>query len=139
MPMWAKRYLQEIQRLEENLNQRLEELSSLKAMYGLRGCNLSEKVQSSQRGDGLESSVIKIIELEKEVKALIDEFTEKKKQTKKELISLSNQEYAELLYMRYIRYLTIKEMARELQNSENAVKCKIKRAEQHFESTICRI
>lgn len=139
MPMWAKRYLQEIQRLEENLNQRLEELSSLKAMYGLRGCNLSEKVQSSQRGDGLESSVIKIIELEKEVKALIDEFTEKKKQTKKELISLSNQEYAELLYMRYIRYLTIKEMARELQNSENAIKCKIKRAEQHFESTICRI
>lgn len=137
--MWAKRYLQEIQRLEENLNQRLEELSSLKAMYGLRGCNLSEKVQSSQRGDGLESSVIKIIELEKEVKALIDEFTEKKKQTKKELISLSNQEYAELLYMRYIRYLTIKEMARELQNSENAIKCKIKRAEQHFESTICRI
>lgn len=139
MPMWAKRYLQEIQRLEENLNQRLEELSSLKAMYGLRGCNLSEKVQSSQRGDGLESNVIKIIELEKEVKALIDEFTEKKKQTKKELISLSNQEYAELLYMRYIRYLTIKEMARELQNSENAIKCKIKRAEQHFESTICRI
>lgn len=137
--MWAKKYLQEIQRLEENLNQRLEELSSLKAMYGLRGCNLSEKVQSSQRGDGLESSVIKIIELEKEVKALIDEFTEKKKQTKKELISLSNQEYAELLYMRYIRYLTIKEMARELQNSENAIKCKIKRAEQHFESTICRI
>ena len=37
LPMWAKRYLQEIQRLEENLNQRLDELSSLKAMYGLRG------------------------------------------------------------------------------------------------------
>ena len=136
MPMWAKRYLQEIQRLEENLNQRLEELSNLKAMYGLRGCNLSEKVQTSQRGDGLESSVIKIIELEKEVKALIDGFIKKKNQAKKELTSLSNKEYTELLYM---RYMTIKEMARELQNSENAVKCKLKRAERCFEGTICRI
>lgn len=139
MPMWAKRYLQEIQRLEENLNQRLDELSSLKTMYGLRGCGLSEKVQTSQRGDGLESSVIKIIELEKEVKALIDGFIKKKNQAKKELTSLSNKEYTELLYMRYIRYLTIKEMARELQNSENAVKCKLKRAERCFEGTICRI
>ena len=139
MPMWAKRYLQEIQRLEELLSQRLEELSSLKTMYGLRGCNLSEKVQTSTKGDTLESSVIKIIELEKEVKALIDEFTEKKKQTKKELISLSNQEYSELLYMRYIRYLAIKEMARELQNSENAVKRKLKRAEKMFENTVDRI
>lgn len=137
--MWAKRYLQEIQRMEEQINQRLEELSSLKAMYGLRGCALSEKVQSSQRGDGLESGVIKIIELEKEVKALIDGFTEKKNQIKKELNSLSNQEYAELLYRRYIQYLTIKEMARELQISENAVKCKLKRAEQHFESAIYRM
>ena len=137
--MWAKRYLQEIQRMEEQINQRLEELSSLKAMYGLRGCNLSEKVQSSQRGDGLESSVIKIIELEKEVKELIDGFIMKKNQAKKELTSLSNKEYTELLYMRYIRYLTIKEMARELQNSENAVKCKLKRAEKRFEHTIYRL
>ena len=66
--MWAKKYLQEIQRMEEQINQRLEELSSLKALYGLKGCGMSEKVQTSQRGDGLENEAIKCVELEKQIR-----------------------------------------------------------------------
>ena len=137
--MWAKKYLQEIQRLEELLNQRLEELSSLKAMYGLRGCNLSEKVQTSTKGDTLESAVIKCVELQDKVNTLIDEFVDKKNKIITEIQSLDDKSYSDILYKRYIRYFSIKQIANDSQISENAVKCKLKRAEQYFESAIYRI
>lgn len=137
--MWAKKYLQEIQRLEELLNQRLEELASLKAMYGLRGCNLSEKVQTSTKGDALESSVIKCVELQDKVNTMIDEFVDKKNKIITEIQSLDDKSYSDILYKRYIRYFSIKQIANDLQISENAVKCKLKRAEKRFERTIYRL
>ena len=137
--MWAKKYLQEIQRLEELLNQRLEELSSLKTMYGLRGCNLSEKVQTSTKGDTLESSVIKCVELQDKVNTMIDEFVDKKNKVIAEMQSLDDKSYADILYKRYIRYFSIKQIANDLRISENAVKCKLKRAEKRFEHTIYRL
>lgn len=137
--MWAKRYLQEIQRLEENLNQRLDELSSLKAMYGLRGCGLSEKVQTSPRGDSMENAVIKCVELQDKVNAMIDEFVDKKKKVITEIQSLDDKSCADILYKRYIRYFSIKQIANDLQVSENAIKCKLKRAEKRFEHTIYRL
>lgn len=112
--MWAKRYLQEIQRLEELLNQRLEELSSLKAMYGLRGCNLSEKVQTSTKGDALESSVIKYVELQDKVNTMIDEFVDKKNKIISQIQSLTDTRCIKILYMRYIRYMSFESIAVEL-------------------------
>ena len=114
MPMWAKRYLQEIQRLEENLNQRLEELASLKAMYGLRGCNLSEKVQTSPRGDSLENTVIKCVELQEKVNAMIDEFVDKKNIIISRIQALSDTRCIKILYMRYVRYMSFESIAVEL-------------------------
>ena len=112
--MRAKRYLQEIQRLEELLNQRLEELSSLKAMYGLRGCNLSEKVQTSTKGDALESSVIKYVELQDKVNTMIDEFVDKKNKIISQIQSLTDTRCIKILYMRYIRYMSFESIAVEL-------------------------
>ena len=137
--MWAKKYLQEIQRVEELLNQRLEELASLKAMHGLRGCNLSEKVQTSTKGDTLENAVIKCVELQDKVNAMIDEFVDKKNKIIAEIQSLDDKSYSDILYKRYIRYFSVKQIANDLRISENAVKCKLKRAERCFEGTICRI
>ena len=112
--MWAKKYLQEIQRLEELLNQRLEELSSLKAMHGLRGCNLSEKVQTSTKGDTLESAVIKCVELQDKVNALIDEFVDKKNIIISRIQALSDTRCIKILYMRYVRYMSFESIAVEL-------------------------
>ena len=112
--MWAKRYLLEIQKLEELLNQRLEELSSLKAMHGLRGCNLSEKVQTSTKGDTLESAVIKCVELQDKVNAMIDEFVDKKNITITRIQALSDTRCIKILYMRYVRYMSFESIAVEL-------------------------
>ena len=137
--MWAKKYLQEIQRVEELLNLRLEELASLKAMHGLRGCNLSEKVQTSTKGDTLENAVIKCVELQDKVNAMIDEFVDKKNKIIAEIQSLDDKSYSDILYKRYIRYFSVKQIANDLRISENAVKCKLKRAEKKFECTIYRL
>ena len=132
--MWAKRYLLEIQRLEDFLNQRLEELSSLKAMYGLRGCALSEKVQSSQRGDGLENGVIKCVELQEKVNKLIDEFVDKKHKIISQIQSLNDTRCVKILYMRYVRYMSFESIAVELNYSYDHVTRLHKKALVDFET-----
>ena len=132
--MWAKKYLQEIQRLEELLNQRLEELASLKAMYGLRGCNLSEKVQTSTKGDALESSVIKCVELQDKVNTMIDEFVDKKHHIISQIQSLTDTRCVKILYMRYIRYMSFESMAVELHYSYDHVTRLHKKALIDFET-----
>lgn len=132
--MWAKKYLQEIQRLEELLNQRLEELSSLKTMYGLRGCNLSEKVQTSTKGDTLESSVIKCVELQDKVNTMIDEFVDKKHHIISQIQSLTDTRCIKILYMRYIRYMSFESMAVELHYSYDHVTRLHKKALIDFET-----
>lgn len=139
MPLWAKKYLMEIQTLEEQINQRQEELLNLKTMYGLKRGGVSERVQTSKMGDSLENEVIKCVELEREIKDLINKFYAKKHRIIGQIHELKDLNYMEILYKRYIEYLTVKQIANVFGISENAVKCKLKRAERKFgESTIYR-
>ena len=112
--MWAKKYLQEIQRMEEQINQRLEELSSLKELYGLKGCGLSERVQTSQRGDGLENEAIKCVELERQIREQIQEFTNKKNIIISRIQALNDIRCIQVLYRRYVRYMSFESIAFEL-------------------------
>ena len=119
--MWAKKYLQEIQRMEEQINQRLEELSSLKALYGLKGCGLSERVQTSQRGDGLENEAIKCVELERQIREQIQEFTNKKNIIISRIQALTDIRCIQVLYRRYVRYMSFESIAVELNYSYDHV------------------
>ena len=134
IPLWAKKYLMEIQKLEEQINQRLEELSSLKAMYGLKGCGLSEKVQTSKKGDSLENEVIKCVELEKEIKDLIDKFSAKKHKIIGQIHELKDLRYINVLHMRYTRYMSFESIAVELNYSYDYVRVIHKKALKNFES-----
>lgn len=115
--MWAKRYLQEIQRMEEQINQRLEELSALKGLYGLKGCELSERVQTSRRGDGLENEAIKCVELEGNIREQIFEFTKKKNMIITQIQEITDVRCVQVLYRRYVRYMSFESMAVELNYS----------------------
>ena len=132
--MWAKKYLQEIQRMEEQINQRLEELSSLKALYGLKGCGLSERVQTSQRGDGLDNEAIKCVELERQIREQIQEFTNKKNIIISRIQALTDIRCIQVLYRRYVRYMSFESIAVELNYSYDHVTRIHKKALVDFET-----
>lgn len=131
--MWAKKYLMEIQRIEEQMNERLEELSSLKAMYGLRGCGLSEKVQTSQKGDNLENGVIKCIELQDKINEMVDNFVDKKNKIITQIHDLSDNRCVKVLYRRYVKYMSFESIAVELNYSYDHVKRLHRKALKDFE------
>lgn len=133
IPWWAKKYLMEIQRIEEQMNERLEELSSLKAMYGLRGCGLSEKVQTSQKGDNLENGVIKCIELQDKINEMVDNFVDKKNKIITQIHDLSDNRCVKVLYRRYVKYMSFESIAVELNYSYDHVKRLHRKALKDFE------
>lgn len=123
----------QIEKLEEDINERLEELSSLKAMYGLRGQGLSERVQTSPKGDGLEMGMVKCMELEGKIKAMVERFALKKHKIIGQIQGLKDDRHAKVLYRRYVRYMGFEEMAMELGYSYDHVKRLHRKALKEFE------
>ena len=80
--MKAKEYLQQLQKLDIVINQKLQELYELKKLQDIKAIDYTkEKVQSSrQNGANFENVLIKIIDMENEINAEIDRFIDKKHQ-----------------------------------------------------------
>ena len=131
--MWAKKYLMEIQRIEEQMNERLEELSSLETMCGLRGVRLSEKVQTSPKPDGLENGVIKCLELRDKMLVVIAEANKRKNLIINQIQELKDIRFVKVLYLRYVKYMSFESMAVELGYSHDHVKRLHRKALKDFE------
>ena len=102
--MWAKKYLMEIQRLDEQMNEKLEELSDLETTCGKKGFSLSEKVQTSPRADGLENGVIKCLELRDKMLTVIAEAKKRKSLIISQIQELKDIRLVKVLYLRYVKY-----------------------------------
>lgn len=131
--MWAKKYLMEIQRIEEQMNERLEELSSLETMCGLRGVRLSEKVQTSPKPDGLENGVIKCLELRDKMLVVIAEANKRKNLIINQIQELKDIRFVKVLYLRYVKYMSFESMAVELSYSYDHVRRMHVKALKEFE------
>ena len=78
--MKAKEYLQQLQKLDIIINQKLQELDELKKMGGIKCIDYTmEKVQSSQKHCAtFENVLIKIIDMENEINTDIDKLVNKR-------------------------------------------------------------
>ena len=131
--MWAKKYLMEIQRIEEQMNERLEEISSLETMCGLRGVRLSEKIQTSPKPDGLENGVIKCLELRDKMLVVIAEAKKRKNLIINQIQELKDIRFVKVLYLRYVKYMSFESMAVELSYSYDHVRRMHVKALKEFE------
>lgn len=119
--MWAKKYLMEIQRLDEQMNEKIEELSDLETTCGKKGFSLSEKVQTSPRADGLENGVIKCLELRDKMLTVIAEAKKRKSLIISQIQELKDIRLVKVLYLRYVKYMSFESMAVELKYSYDHV------------------
>ena len=117
--MDVKTRLQRLQLLDTVINQKLRELESLKALSTcVAGFDTSrERVQSSGSGDApFVTPVLRIIALEQEINAEIDNFVDEKHSTIRAIQKLDNPLQMEVLYRRYVEYQSFERIAAEMNN-----------------------
>lgn len=115
--MKAKEYLQQLQRLDTMINQKIKELGDLRLMsQSVGGIDYSEDcVQSSPSGDApFVKPVLRMIELEQEINAEIDRFVDEKHEIINQIQALQNPKHIDILYKHYVEFKRLKIVAVEM-------------------------
>ncbi len=111
--MTTEEYLNSIQTYEKRIEIKTMELCRLKTMSNnVRKSNLDERVQNNaQSKDSVGDAVAKIIDLEKNVDSIVDDFIRKRNEIIKKLDGIKNIQYYQVLSLKYINNKTYKEIA----------------------------
>lgn len=115
--MKAKEYLQQLQRLDTMINQKIKELGDLRLMsQSVGGIDYSkERVQSSPSGDApFVKPVLRMIELEQEINAEIDRFVYEKHEIINQIQALQNPKHIDILYKHYVEFKRLEIVAVEM-------------------------
>ncbi len=115
--MKAKEYLQQLQRLDVMINQKIKEIDDLRlSAKSVSSLDYSkERVQTSPSGDAPFVKLIgRIAELEAEINAEIDTFVDKKHKIINQIQTLNNSKYIEVLYKKYVEFKRLEVIADEI-------------------------
>lgn len=115
--MKAKEYLQQLQRLDTMINQKIKEVDDLRLKSRSVGSidYSKERVQTSPSGDAPFVKLIgRIIDLEVEINAEIDAFVDEKHRIINQIQALKNSKYIEILYKHYVEFKRLEVVAVEM-------------------------
>lgn len=115
--MKAKEYLQQLQRLDTVINQKIKEVHDLRLhAQSTGGLDYSkERVQLSPSGDApFVKPICRIIDLEEEINAEIDAFVDEKHKIINQIQGLKNSDYITLLFKRYVEFKKFETIAVEM-------------------------
>lgn len=115
--MKAKEYLQQLQRLDTVINQKIKEVHDLRLQaQSTGGLDYSkERVQSSPSGDApFVKPVLRMIELEQEINAEIDRFVDEKHEIINQIQALQNPKHIDILYKHYVEFKRLEIVAVEM-------------------------
>lgn len=115
--MKAKEYLQQLQRLDTVINQKIKEVQDLR----LKSCSTGsidyskERVQSSPSGDASFMNTIgRIVDLEAEINDEIDKYCNDKHKIINQIQGLQTVNHIALLYKRYVEFKKFETIAVEM-------------------------
>lgn len=116
--MKAKDYLQQLEKLDTIINQKIQEKCDLRSLVtGVSSPDPSaERVQGgSLPGDtGFAKTINKIVDLEKEIDSDIDAFIDKKDKIINKIHGLQSAKHIDLLFKKYVQYKKFEQIAVEM-------------------------
>ena len=137
--MNAREYLEQLQKMDIAINQNIAWLYELKNIRKeLKGVNYtSQKVKTSKshRAD-FEKTILIIMDMEQNINDSIDKFVDQKNEIIKQIQSLDNHKYVQVLYKKYVEYKRLEEIAIEMHYSYQYIKEIHKKALQEFKKNI---
>lgn len=117
--------LREMNELISRKQERIDELRSALTSIGISYS--SDRVQTSLH-DKMSDMMCKIIVMENELDAMIDDFSDMKSRAKRIIFTLSNEEWQDIIYTHYVEFKTFREIAEKKGVSVNSVLLKNNRA-----------
>ncbi len=117
--MTARRYLGQLQDIDEMIRQDLERLEEMKHdLVSIGSTDYGrERVQSSPAGDRLCSDVARVISMNDAINAEIDRFVDAREQIIREIRGLHSAIYNSVLYKVYVQFKIIRQAADEMKIS----------------------
>lgn len=137
--MTAKEYLQQLQRLDIMINQKIKEVDDLRLKSQSTGSidYSKERVQTSHSGEVQFVKLIdRIIDLEAEINAEIDAFAGEKHKIINQIQRLKNVDEMQVLHKRYVEFLTFERIAVDMNYTIRNIYFIHGRALQNFEREI---
>ena len=125
----------ELRELNDIIRRKQERIDELRSALTSMGSPLGVKVQSSSE-DRISNLMCKLIIAENELDTLIDDFSDKKRKAQQEIFTLNRDECQDIMYLHYIEFKTMEEIARIKKTSIGAVKMKNNRAIKHLKRTL---
>lgn len=131
----------ELKELNDLIKRKQDRIDELRAMATSITSPLGAKVQTSCE-DRLANLMCKIIIAENELDEMIDDYADKKRKAQQEIYMLNNEEWRDIMYMHYIEFKPMKEIAQILskQNgreiSVDAIKMKNTRARKNLKKML---
>lgn len=119
---FAKEYLSQIRKIDSNIKKKSSELYQLKTMAtSITVASDNERVQSSGSQDRLGNTVAKIVDAERAIDRMVDEYIDRKRVIINEICSISDDRYNDLLYYRYVSNMNFSEIANVMHMSERHI------------------
>lgn len=117
----ARRYLEQLQELDTNINQDLERLDDMKTNACSTGAidYSAERVQTSPSGDSLCKAVTNYVAFNDEINSEIDRFCDAKNLIIKQIRGLHNNYFSQILFKVYVQFKTVKQASKEMKKSYN--------------------
>ena len=110
--MTAKEYLGQAYRLDQRIDAKLEQVSNLRALATKATATISDMPRSSSPNlQHMESTILKIIDLEQEINEDIDRLVDLKKEITAAIKAVTAPEYQMVLELRYLFYKRWEEIA----------------------------
>lgn len=123
--MKAKEYLQQIFLLDTAINQKLREVSALRLkVQSIGSVDYSkDRIMTSASGNAVFVKLTeRIIDLEKEINAEIDNFVRQKNKIINQIQKSENACYADLLFKRYVEYKSLERISIEMNYSYDRIR-----------------
>lgn len=120
--MRAKEYLSQIEILERKAHRAALDVNKYRELAVSIGVDTSkEYVQSSGDKDTVGNAAIKILDAQREAEEHVKRYVERKKIITWQIENIGCQDYADLLFYRYVEYMTFGDIASLMHYSERQI------------------
>ena len=120
--MRAKEYLSQIETLERKAHRAALDVNKYRQLAVSIGIDTSkEYVQSSGDKDTVGNAAIKILDAEREAEEHVKRYVERKKIIIRQIEEIGSQDYADVLFYRYVEYMTFQDLASLMHYSERQI------------------
>lgn len=127
---------EELRELNDLIKRKQERIDELRTMAMSLSAPIGSIHVQTTHEDRLANLMCKIVIAENELDEMIDDFADKKRKAQNEIFMLPNQDWQDIMYMHYIEFKPMEEIAKIKKKSVGSMYAKNNRAIKHLKKQL---